>query len=345
MFVLEKVFLGGIVLFFICTRSSYTDHTDLVRPVECFEATDECPNKYITFYLYRKDNEKKPTFAVITEDTIDTVEFSPSDTLKILIHGIKGEQNDKFNILIRDAYFSKADYNIITVVYTPLGPTLRCYQETLLNMKIIARCTVRLLQKILEKNSNIKYRHLIGFSLGAQIAGNIAIIWNDENKIDKLERITALDPASPHLENGRSLLNADSATVVDVIHSNSGVLGQILPIGTVDFYANGGIRQPGCEHDEHPVYCHHHRAYYYFAESITHEKTIHGFFATLSGSCSDKDFSLLGGDFQDVHVMVGEYLELETRGVYYFNTNSEPPFSPNATDTTSQVFETPQPNS
>jgi len=36
-----------------------------------------------------------------------------------------------------------------------------------------------------------------------------------------------------------------SATTVDVIHTNCGCYGQLLPIGTIDFYANGGILQPG----------------------------------------------------------------------------------------------------
>ncbi|VVC40273.1 Triacylglycerol lipase family,Lipase/vitellogenin,Alpha/Beta hydrolase fold [Cinara cedri] len=193
-------------------------------------------------------------------------------------------------------------------------------------MKIIARCTVRLLQQILKNNPHIKYQHVIGFSLGAQIAGTIAKILN-EKKIDKLDRITGLDPALLRFENGGSILNADSATVVDIIHTNSGVSGQILPIGTVDFYANGGIRQPGCEYDLYPVYCHHHRAYYYFAESINYRRYNYGIFANLSCSCLAKDFSLLGGDFEDVHVRVGEYLDLKTRGVYYFKTNSVMPFA------------------
>jgi len=42
-------------------------------------------------------------------------------------------------------------------------------------------------------------------------------------------------------------LDNESATVVDVIHTNCGVFGQLLPIGTVDFYANGAITQPGCD--------------------------------------------------------------------------------------------------
>lgn len=72
------------------------------------------------------------------------------------------------------AYFLDNDYNILTVVYTHLAPTLHCYKEAVYNMNIISRCTVELLQKIMEKHSHIKYKHVIGFSLGAQIAGTMA---------------------------------------------------------------------------------------------------------------------------------------------------------------------------
>lgn len=56
-----------------------------------------------------------------------------------------------------------------------------------------------------------------------------------------------LDPALPKYEFLWNRLDNKSATVVDVVHTNCGALGQVLPIGTVDFYANGAINQPGCE--------------------------------------------------------------------------------------------------
>lgn len=56
-----------------------------------------------------------------------------------------------------------------------------------------------------------------------------------------------LDPALPYFEFKWNNLDRESASVVDVIHTNCGGLGQVLPIGTVDFYANGGITQSGCE--------------------------------------------------------------------------------------------------
>ena len=41
-------------------------------------------------------------------------------------------------------------------------------------------------------------------------------------------------------------LDASDAVFVDVIHTNAFVQGKIEACGDVDFYVNGGIRQPGC---------------------------------------------------------------------------------------------------
>jgi len=62
-----------------------------------------------------------------------------------------------------------------------------------------------------------------------------------------------LDPAGPLFENRDWMagLNPSSADLVDVIHTN-GVAGVVLNLGTmkilghVDFYPNGGGRQPEC---------------------------------------------------------------------------------------------------
>lgn len=74
-------------------------------------------------------------------------------------------------------------------MYTSLAPSLHCYNEALYNMQIVSRCAVELLQKIMEKHSYIKYRHVIGFSLGAQIAGTMAEMMNNL-KLPCFDRIT-----------------------------------------------------------------------------------------------------------------------------------------------------------
>ena len=59
---------------------------------------------------------------------------------------------------------------------------------------------------------------------------------------------SGLDPAMPFFAtlNTDQKLDASDAVFVDVIHTNAFVQGKIEACGDVDFYVNGGIRQPGC---------------------------------------------------------------------------------------------------
>jgi hypothetical protein len=41
-------------------------------------------------------------------------------------------------------------------------------------------------------------------------------------------------------------LGPEDAKFVDVIHTDPGEAGKILPSGHVDFYFNNGKQQPGC---------------------------------------------------------------------------------------------------
>ncbi|KAK3594254.1 hypothetical protein CHS0354_020436 [Potamilus streckersoni] len=84
--------------------------------------------------------------------------------------------------------------------------------------------------------------HLIGYSLGAHIAGYAG------ERIPGTGRITGLDPAGPLFEGKDPLVRLDStdASFVDVIHTDGTGFGMKSSIGHVDFYPNGGINQPGC---------------------------------------------------------------------------------------------------
>lgn len=80
----------------------------------------------------------------------------------------------------------------------------------------------------------------LGHSLGAHISG--AAGQSFQNTAGKLlPRITGLDPANPCFKEGETLqgLMRGDAEFVDIIHTNSGVLGKRDPIGDADFYPNG----------------------------------------------------------------------------------------------------------
>ena len=131
--------------------------------------------------------------------------------------------------------------------------------------------------------------HLIGFSLGAHVAGFTGM------EIQNISRITGLDPASPLFEGypARVRLDPTDASFVDVIHSNGdsfirGGLGSYAPMGHVDFYPNGGRVQVGCNsvlmgaitdiiYGKWNSLCNHRRAFRFFIDSVVRTCTFRAF--------------------------------------------------------------------
>ena len=108
--------------------------------------------------------------------------------------------------------------------------------------------------------------HLIGHSLGAHIVGAAGRYFEMKTNMT-IPRITGLDPAKPCFNEGESLsgLLRGDADFIDVIHSNSGVLGKRDPMGDIDFYPGGlSPLPPGCI----TTVCAHLRSWEYYAETI-----------------------------------------------------------------------------
>lgn len=138
-------------------------------------------------------------------------------------------------------YLERGDYNLFYIDYSDLarGP---CYVQAVHNLRHVGKCLGLLLDRILETGT--KDVHLIGFSLGAQLANFAALAIRPY----RLDRITGLDPAMPLFVGGNkdSKLDPTDAKFVDVYHTNAFVQGKVEQCGTADFYFNGGIIQPGC---------------------------------------------------------------------------------------------------
>lgn len=80
--------------------------------------------------------------------------------------------------------------------------------------------------------------------------------------------------------------------MVDVIHTDAGILGADVQTGSVDFWPNGGIAQPGCE-KEIEALCDHARSWRYFAESVASSEP--KFFAVKCKTYEDfKQFNCTG---------------------------------------------------
>lgn len=60
--------------------------------------------------------------------------------------------------------------------------------------------------------------------------------------------MSGLDPAGPFFSYTDPAVRLDpgDAKNVDVIHTDAGLLGTSQNVGHIDFFPNGGSRQPGC---------------------------------------------------------------------------------------------------
>lgn len=97
--------------------------------------------------------------------------------------------------------------------------------------------------------------HVTGHSFGAHVAGFTGKTVKKETN-SRIKQITALDPSRRPFEENSSISEEDrlykeDAEVVVAVHTDAGSHGFVAPLGTIDFYPDGGAApQPACETSE-----------------------------------------------------------------------------------------------
>lgn len=208
------------------------------------------------------------------------------------------------------------------------------YINAVQNGPRIGRYIARFLRFLVKAGLPIKNIHLVGFSLGAEVAGLAGKTMREWGMF--LPRVTGLDPAFPLylLGDPSNRLSSNDAQFVDVIHTDGGVLGNPYPLGDADFYPNGGRPlQPGCAEQgitknrwlSAIVGCSHQRAWEYFVESLRRPYTF------LSDKCEISNVAKrrTGECEPTVKAYMGMSADTRLRGNFYLSTNSEKPFGRN----------------
>ncbi|XP_058816603.1 lipase member H-A [Topomyia yanbarensis] len=292
---------------------------------KCFETERRCPNENVTFWLYTRQTQSNPTQLDLFEPgTIDHAPFAPDRPLIVLIHGYTGHRDYAPNDSIRPAYLDYAEFNIISLDYNPLVQE-PCYYQAVRNLPTVANCTAQLLDYMVDRRIfTLDDIHVVGFSLGSQVSGQIA------NYIQTgiLKRITGLDPAKPLFiaAPNENKLDQSDAEFVQVIHTDVLARGILHPSGHADFYVNGGVEQPGCRDQSNQTTgeCNHNRAPKYYAESIATEVGFYGYrcahwYLYMLGLCRASNDSTIA--------IMGAYTPNTTRGQYFLDVNSQPPYA------------------
>ncbi|XP_017262933.1 lipoprotein lipase [Kryptolebias marmoratus] len=215
--------------------------------------------------------------------------FNSTAKTFMVIHGwtLSGMFESWMPTLVSALYKREQTANVIVVDW--LSSAQNHYVIAAQNTKAVGQEVACFIDWIEETtNMPLDNIHLIGYSLGAHVAG-----FAGSHATNKVGRITGLDPAGPDFEgeHAHRRLSPDDAHFVDVLHTfTRGSLGLSIgieqPIGHVDIYPNGGSFQPGCNLRgalekianfgmfaiTDAVKCEHERSIHLFIDSLLNER-------------------------------------------------------------------------
>ncbi|KAL1423430.1 hypothetical protein MTO96_021111 [Rhipicephalus appendiculatus] len=257
--------------------------------VGCFRTRDpltvplsfpDSPEKVNTsFLLYSRQNRNSPLrLDYRSRASIERLNlFRERKPLKLIVHGWHESGDSEWVLEAKDSLLNLEDCNVIVVDWRG-GSQQGNYIRSAGNTALVGREASLLLQHLLSV-----YRgtlspedvHVIGHSLGGQVSGFIGRHFLNQTGV-LLGRITALDAAAPLFEDTDVFLSRRDAQFVDAIHTSAGgkvikgEFGILKPFGHVDFYPNGGQKQPGCPKLE--LYCDHKLSKDFFLESLRSQR-------------------------------------------------------------------------
>lgn len=270
---------------------------------DLFEHRDDTNGSLVKFSL-RKPSHPDDDLCYITlgkAESLSACTFNSSAKTFLVIHGwtVSGIFESWVSKLVTALYEREQMANVIVVDW--LSSAQNHYVVAAQNTRAVGQEIAHFIDWIEEAtNMPLDNMHLIGYSLGAHVAG-----FAGSHANNKVGRITGLDPAGPEFEkeHAHRRLSPDDAHFVDVLHTfTRGSLGLSIgiqqPVGHVDIYPNGGSFQPGCNLRgalekiatlglfaiSDAVKCEHERSIHLFIDSLLHEKE-----AARAYRCSSND--------------------------------------------------------
>lgn len=236
----------------------------------------------LQIFLYRRGKVSGVAVESI-EYLFNNTDFKPTDPTVLYIHGHSETQSSKSVKAIVSAYCERDKENFLSLDWSCYSDG--AYTDAVKNVEIVALYIASKLFEVFKSGFGASTFHIVGHSLGAQLAGSIGrnLQSISKNRII-IPRITGLDPANPLYTSFPTWLTEQSlqssdARFVDIIHTDIGFYGTSQILGHANFFVNGGRRyQPGCPNTlfGDNSYCSHRRSWVYWAESVAGKKKFIG---------------------------------------------------------------------
>ncbi|XP_040575699.1 inactive pancreatic lipase-related protein 1 [Lepeophtheirus salmonis] len=291
----------------------------------------------VIFELYTRRNPEDPMYLSFNDSSkITSSTFDVKKETKMFTHGFTGRCDKVWCKRLIEELLKKGNFNVICVDWRKDADS--SYRSAAANTQMVGTIIAMFFEMVENQFEPIHQRsHLIGHSIGAHAMGYAGF------RKSGIKRITGLDPAGLAFDGVSSDLKLDpsDASFVDVIHTNGqsvfqGGFGSLERMGHVDFYPNGGDKQPGCtnailsllnifnlssEEKRRKFKCNHERSVKIFTESIYSScqflgKRCHNWESYLEGNCSDQNAIAFGYNSENISAPDGKY---------YFATGSHVP--------------------
>uniref|UniRef100_A0A1B6L1L2 Lipase domain-containing protein n=1 Tax=Graphocephala atropunctata TaxID=36148 RepID=A0A1B6L1L2_9HEMI len=339
--------------------------TALLRP---FPAPFHPAEINVRLYCYTRESPERYNITLWPKICLEGCPFHADRKTAFITHGFASNGNASWLSELKDAYLSAVDANVFLVDWGK-GSELLNYLQVGSNTRIVGAELARFLKHLKEHQGlQVEDVHLMGHSLGAQISAYAA------KATPGIARLTAMDPAQPGFEGQAKevRLDKDDACFVEVLHTNGLPFlptlgfGLIMPHGHVDFYMNGGLKQPGCHLPDISeikgikdlarfpveivnmwVSCSHGRSYEYYTQVLRSNCTIWGRLASFTRQIINAGtlgmleplFSSIRRCDADTCIPLGlETPKFKARGVFAATTHKSSPYCETNYDINSRIL-------
>ncbi|XP_061706209.1 lipase member I-like isoform X2 [Cydia pomonella] len=256
----QVIFIVATCCFSICKSTA-------VKPISC---DDISVRNFVSYHLTSWQHAVGGIGMKVVENSesgIAALDLTGNEYVAIVVHGRESGIYTEFGNTLKHSLIT-ADKQMVVILIDWSFLSFVPYEDAVSFVPCVSHEIRSFIENMMSAAKLNRNRlHLIGFDLGVHIVGIAS-----RNSIARAAKITALDPAGDRWGAESLRLRATDAQLVEVIHTNgNGALGSTAygigePIGTLDFFPNGGDRQPGCGIFDNA--CHHKRAWQLFAGTV-----------------------------------------------------------------------------